>query len=120
MEANCLRIGNYVYFKHCDYNRNEPRVIKYTCNPNLIGLEKVSINRIEFNNIERIPITDDWCFKFGYKKYPHGDALFITGHLILKCNDLFICDKTGVVFKFVDQLQNYVFYLTGNELKIKP
>lgn len=71
MKANELKIGNYVHYKNTDY-KDIPRKINYTCDPNLIGLERVSANRIEYNHIEPIKLNQDWLLKFGYSFQPWG------------------------------------------------
>jgi len=43
----------------------------------------------------------------------------IKGMRIWKCNDMFLCDKTGVQLKYLHQLQNLYFALTGKELNIE-
>ena len=43
----------------------------------------------------------------------------ISGMCIWKCNDMFLCDKNGIHIKYLHQLQNLYFALTGEELEIK-
>lgn len=68
MKANELRIGNYVHYKNPDYE-NIPRIINYTQNPNLVGLENISVNRISYNQIEAIELTEEWLLRFGFEKW---------------------------------------------------
>lgn len=126
MKANELRIGNLVYFKHCDYEYNIPRKINYTLKPNLVGLEKVSVNRIEYNNIEPIPLTEEWLLKFGFNKDLDND-LFLNinsnSFLVWQNNNIELLDyennKCICFCKYVHTLQNLYFALTSEELTIK-
>jgi hypothetical protein len=130
MKANELRIGNLVYFKHCDYEYNIPRKINYTLKPNLVGLEKVSVNRIEYNNIEPIPLTEEWLLKFGFDKVLNQykkitdvskDTSNNIPFIILFLDNQFQYDdlRFRTNLEHVHQLQNLYFALTAEELTIK-
>jgi hypothetical protein len=72
---------------------------------------------IEAEEFEPIPITEEWLLKFGYLKCSLRENHYeIKGHCIWKCNEMFLCDKNGVLIKHVHQLQNLYFALTGKEL----
>lgn len=128
MKANELRIGNYVYFKHCDYDVSTPRKINYTLNPNLVGLERISVNRIEYNNIDPIPLTEEWLLKFGFN-YSDDEKCFMslkvfrTFKFISDYSNNFstvtyrLNDTTNEI-KYIHQLQNLYFALTGEELTL--
>lgn len=67
-----------------------------------------------------VPLTEELLLKFGYWKLGNKDVHFvIKGHSIWKCNDLFMCDKNGVILKHIHQLQNLSFALKKEELTIK-
>lgn len=66
-------------------------------------------------DLEPIPLTEEWLLRFGYTKISNN-SFIITGHCIWICNDLFRCDKNGIVLKHVHQLQNLYFALTNQEL----
>lgn len=109
-----LRIGNYVSNMH-----GEILKVSIVTENAIHSKEKYNIIGCPSSCINPIPLTEEWLIKFSYSNYPHGDALFLPGHLIWKCNDLLIDDKNGIVLKYVHQLQNLYFALTGIELQQK-
>ena len=65
-----------------------------------------------------IPLTEDWLIKFGYTK--EGSNFWFIGHIVWEYDDgVFICDKNGITLKYVHQLQNLYFALTGKELTLQ-
>ena len=74
--------------------------------------------QVNLNCSRPIPLTEEWLLKFGYDLTTENHYA-LSGHLIWKCNDLFMCDKNGIVLKYVHQLQNLYFALTGEELTKK-
>lgn len=127
MIANELRIGNYVYFKHCDYKLNVPRKINYTLKPNLVGLERVSVNSIEYNHIEGIPLTEslisEICFNenkvMGMYRLQLTDdytiAFSLDNDMIYIGDDIEIrISKTPL-----HRLQNLYLALSGKELPLE-
>ena len=100
--AKELRIGNLVNTKN--------------------GIKKVTEIGIDYDcfftqdHINPIPLTEEWLLKFGYIKI--GNNYLIQGHSIWICNDLFMCDKNGMILKHVHQLQNLYFALTNKELNL--
>tara|TARA_R110000851_G_C12635195_1_gene518330 strand:- start:61 stop:459 length:399 start_codon:yes stop_codon:yes gene_type:complete len=74
-------------------------------------------SEIQIKEIKRIPLTEEWLLKFGYQKCSFRDNhMVIQGHTIWICNDLFLCEKNGMVLMYVHQLQNLYFALTSKEL----
>jgi hypothetical protein len=85
-----------------------------------------------------IPLTEEWLLKFGFKRRFACNKWFEKSHkgVLLLTNDfneikgeafstkiefVFIHDYTpSVRAKYVHQLQNLYFALTGKELTIKP
>ena len=125
MKSNELRIGNYVYFKHCDYDVNIPRKINYTKNPNEVGLDGVFQNRIEYNQLEGIKLTKDILVKFGFettawdnhetyrKMIGNNDfTVVISSSGICEIGDILIREMN-----YVHELQNLLYYLIGYELE---
>lgn len=124
MKANELRIGNYIFdneivgsiTKTCIWNENE--------------------NIILFDEIEPIHLTEEWLIKFGFLKQEyryltkyyfylnllsHGEISF---HNTEKGFKIDLGTTTGyhvgtTNIKYVHQLQNLYFALTGEELTIK-
>lgn len=126
MTANELRIGNYVYFKHCDYDINIPRKINYTKNPNIVGLEGIFQNQIEYNNIIGIPLSKELLLKCGFYTSDWDDntsfRLQISDYYTLVVNLEFDTYELGDLdirkIYYLHELQNLYFVLTGKELKI--
>lgn len=71
-----------------------------------------------------IPLTEEWLFKFGYKKV---NTLYDTTEVFEKKLSYTIYFRSGVLsfsfstqeIKYVHQLQNLYFALTNEELKFK-
>jgi hypothetical protein len=103
MKANELRLGNYVY-------------------DNLGGVLKIKGISLDstLSHIKPIPLTEEWFLKFGfhkkYKSYEKGDFSFINGGYNKLAYKLSIIENTP---KYVHQLQNLYFALTGEELTIE-
>lgn len=114
MEANELKIHEG-YFYGLD-NLKEVKVIwkKYDkANILEIGIEYPTAI-VDLDRLIGIPLTEEWLLNFGYK-FAQGHY-FILGHSIWVCNDLLICNKNGIIIKYVHQLQNLFFALTNKEL----
>lgn len=127
MKAEELRIGNLVKAKSPEKKEFEcPVVVR------IYYLEMFCHNpkRIHF---EPIPLTEQWLLDFGFRKwgtYSHlwkinrqsGSILTINSKPIRKsihgC-DFEINKNPEVGIKYVHQLQNLYFALTGKELEIK-
>lgn len=137
MKANELRIGNFVSDSNFDV------CITEICRDNLIwgvcldfknmnGLEIDDRYRLgqryEFNleNIIPMPLTEGWLLKFGFKRYINkleydyrlgdlGICYDIDDDVYFVFNNSLDCQRG---FKYVHQLQNLYFALTGEELTI--
>jgi hypothetical protein len=134
MKASELRIGNYVNvpikeqcpfridaFEHCD-----EKFIKVA--------QKVKLNGFEVHpltwyggDLQPIPLSEEWLLKFGFeKKYWGNDKnqypFMEKGLVIIDLLDYTIETASGLVIemKYVHQLQNFYFALTGKELTLKP
>lgn len=115
MKANELRIGNWITLVKDDIYENKDYQLE------AYDIYKAS----EFDDITQcllpIPITEEWLLKFGYtfKSYGYGDGEWKQWSFNGYSLNSFTCNKTGVDLKYVHQLQNLYFALTGEELKIK-
>jgi len=108
INANELRIGNIVIGSHSD-------------TPSIVGYHEVTAfdlygNRNNF--FEPIPLMPEILEKFGFEKL-HPYKIWSNG----KCGLSYKEDGTwhetiGNSFKYVHQLQNLYFALTGEELNI--
>ena len=134
MEARELRIGNL--FNPCDTKSG-------VCVPNssivwrvgmidkfgkiaVIEPEQHDTIYLTINECSPIPLTEDWLLKFGFVEkakffYKEG---FCIGYLTTEDNlqiEYCIAGHGGwkvLELKYVHQLQNLYFFLTGEELKI--
>jgi hypothetical protein len=117
MKANELRIGN---------------IIEYI--GRLLPVTSEIIREVELNNAtgQPIPLTEEWLIKFGFKKSDMG--VYDEWFVFVGENGVFTIyqDTAGfnafhgaaynctITIKFIHQLQNVYFSLTGNELELKP
>ena len=105
MEVKELRIGNLV-------NTGNFHL------PRFRGNYKVKEGWFKYaSKFKPIPLTEEWLLKFGFEYHKHQENMFfITGMQVWMCNDLFLCNKNGIILKSVHQLQNLYFALTNKEL----
>lgn len=117
MRANELRIGNYAF------NKKLNGIIHFK---SFYGLCNIESRPDEF---EPIPLTEEWLIGFGFKKPsepPEGYYLLVNGltfaGLVIDNNVSLWLNYSGTSIvnniKYVHQLQNLYFALTGEELKI--
>lgn len=90
----------------------------------------VSVDNQTFWDVEKYPdqykpieLTEEWLLKFGFTRQPWG---LVIGSLLFKdknheCKELTLEIGNGfrTTVKYVHQLQNLYFALTGEELTIK-
>lgn len=117
MKANELRVGNWV----CnDFTLEDIEVY-----PMMIH----RLSKIEGeHHIKPIPLTEDWLIKFGFKPVKNGVEIKVIEEYV-KINSFFngkpltleIDGRRAPLrnIKYVHQLQNLYFALTGEELEIK-
>jgi len=81
---------------------------------------------ISFTDIKGIPLTEEWLLKFGFKKTKmKGNKNlmeFIKGNFIIYLYEeieVYFSIWDDITLKYVHQLQNLYFALTGEELEIK-
>jgi hypothetical protein len=131
MKASEVRIGNLVKY---DKRVFEIDVIAHVF-PTLNTAE-FGIGVVDWNNIEPIPITEEWLFKFGFHLrdgFSNTFKLDVEKHQY-DCSKITYSEKEGLLrfsngkekgttliphIKYVHQLQNLYFALTGEELTIK-
>jgi len=114
MEANELRIGNYVY---CNFTTNQPdKIYKINC----VDFDIINTKDGNMENYKPIPLTEDILLECGFE----FDGLFYSkGKFVLGNIDnyYFLCIDRSTPFKhfqYIHQLQNLYFALTGNELTV--
>lgn len=108
-----LRIGNYIEIPNAGYPTEVDGVTRFSISDifgsieldrlNPINLTEDCLLKLGFKD-DRIDIGNDW-----YTVYSHGEDSFIFSQNNHKVR----------VVKYVHQLQNIVFALTGEELTIK-
>lgn len=112
MNAKELRIGNYVLFS------NKIKTIDLSD----FGTEWTGdLGRKMFDQFKPIPLSADWLIEFGIKK--SGNHYFFktnTGNAAYFSEEfkLIFSDFERSKIKYVHELQNLYFALTGEELKL--
>ena len=131
IQANELKIGNLVY-----YNGNhkevgivtslQPKFYPKYCETSkdiFIGLNQRHDIVYNVKDIQPIPITEEWLLKFGFVENCYQDR-FENKFIRVECNktrgktELWIENIPHI--KYLHQLQNLYFALTGEELQITP
>lgn len=131
--ANELRIGNWVQYKDGDIS-----VIEAIPNKDVVcisGLTDSSINGIyELRFLQPIELTEEWLLGFGFKEFklPEQEDLygfrfnqfvFLDENQFCWMDGFFSDQENHITFdsklKYVHQLQNLYFALTGLELELK-
>jgi hypothetical protein len=120
MNANELRIGDYVFF-----NTNK-KPFQITA-AGILDMSNYECKNPPFN-YEPIALTEEWLVKFGFEKL-YSSAIhttFSNGTIL----SYYVWHKSGnqyadiygakVRCQYVHQLQNLYFALTGLELEVKP
>ena len=115
MKAQELRIGNWI---------KQPNGLNQ-----IFQIDDVEddylINTFEESEIEPIPLTEEWMFRFGWHNAGYCDEGELWNNndgfwLIKNTNEFsfFISEYSGMPpIKFVHQLQNVIFYMTGKEIE---
>lgn len=132
MKANELRIGNLIsdgffIYKILEISKG---IVKGFSTQNGEFFYPDTLYSLNEENLEGIPLTEEWLLRFGAKKINHIHGyVFWTFHNTKQNNCLIDIYENGnktevnsrVVnpCKYVHQLQNLYFALTGNELEIK-
>lgn len=138
MPSNELRIGNLFNFKNEDHSEIAP-IYSFNYNLSLISSGTPESNRAyPFNGvtIEPIPLTEEWLLRFGFEKRVlttqigvfneysiYHDAFNLASiEWLDEEKSAYLCfegTQCGIDIKYVHQLQNLYFALTGKELEFK-
>lgn len=122
IQANELRIGNLISFKE-----SIDDIICIIATTNNVRLNKKRGIPVSINYLRPIPLTEEWLVKFGFKnksktlfeKNFYEKRIFsIVQHGFTK-KFCFPAQNGVTEIKYVHQLQNLYFALTGKELEIK-
>ena len=102
MKASELRIGNLVY-------------------KNGIATEITADTMLDIlrytTPFEPIRLTEEWLLKFGFERNKDAWTSFIKNDVIIATDKFIYMSRTKL--KYVHQLQNLYFALTGEELTFK-
>jgi len=114
MKANALRIGNYV--------DSENGIGKITCIEEkrvCVDCDKLTYTPIDI--VRAIPLTKEWLIKLGFKKDSDLNSLFSLNGINCNTSNMEFTLGSGKIkeIKYVHQLQNIYFALTGEELTVK-
>ena len=113
MKTQELRIGNLVNYKIIDDldERKEWYEVSEIDAEDLLIMD---------DDYQPIPLTDEWLFKFGVLKNNEYPYKFLNGYIKIR-NGLFFYKYhlLDIELKYVHQLQNLYFSLTGEELIIE-
>ena len=117
MKTNELRIGNWVF--------DSDQLEKFTIESDTLFEE--SDGDCMDKHIKPIPLTEEWLDEFGFEyddifEYVDFDATYskelLDGEFLnIRIPSFTTLDIYGVELKYVHQLQNFYFALTGKELK---
>jgi len=111
MKANELRIGNWVNYG------NGKRILD----------AELFLQLLKYTTpFDPIPLTEEWLLKFGFEK-KNGEVGYSKNKLSIYCGDTILSNENGRTYfknfaileespKYVHQLQNLYFALTGEEL----
>ena len=116
LKASDLRIGNLIAFgKQCCKVYEIQEYCFY-----VIGEKERSFKSTSFE-LEPMKLNENWLLNFGFKRHPWGlvkDNLLFKDDL--KCSYLILQVGNGfeIKIKYVHELQNLYFALTGSELTV--
>lgn len=116
MKQNELRIGNWVHIGGKDTTIGELFDDGVTTDLDRHQYEYI------YEVLKPIPLTEEWLLKFGFKEGQISTMVYewrIADHRLQTDLHFFIWMgyKDGIEIKYVHQLQNLYFALTGEELK---
>lgn len=124
MKANEFRLGSLFGYKGCIYAANVIRD-NFVYGKNVNGFAP---GEFPLDKINPIPLTEEWLSKFGFEKsekdkegyqiwiFNGDECIFRIKHIIY----FYLCDTNyfGTEIRYVHELQNLYFALTGQELTI--
>jgi hypothetical protein len=118
MTANEIRIGNYHYYHIVD-PLDERGEYDDVCqiDPDDFRI----LTQFDCPEYKPIPLTEEWLLKFDWFSVDEGKYTFrdIEYYSISEDGSLYFMNQyTATDIKYVHQLQNLYFALTGNELTI--
>ena len=121
LSINELRIGNYI----SPLGIGITKVEGFCIWDNIIQSDNFAER--ELKEFQPIPLTEEWLLKFGFEKYTNNEfsfetkdfeISFLNGGLKLLCGEYAENPISLNNQKYVHQLQNLYFALTGTELTL--
>lgn len=115
MKANELRIGNWVKLDLIGTENQVTQILERGVNCGSIG--------VLYEMVKPIPLTEEWLERFGFENswlWRHKDVYFN----LLAIGDVYYYTAddhhhTSEAMRYVHQLQNLYFALTGEEITVK-
>ena len=126
MKTSELRIGNYLN------GRKGPVTVTEIRENNRVKIKENPSNFTVGDCLHPIPLTEEWLLRFGfiaknwYSNFEHwSDTWFQLSSSVIKANKERSCfyfdnEMINIEIKYVHQLQNLYFALTGEELTLEP
>ena len=117
MKSNELRIGNYI---QVPFGNEEPWVRSVDS----INYDSIMTENGRFcfeDEYDFVPLTEEWLLKFGFERTKHGFSIVlieIRGRGTVMFGNDASRRNIGWV-RYLHELQNLYFALTGKELTIK-
>ena len=126
MEAKDLRINNIVGYEHLEEGVVKSHSTVVHIQHNSIGLGcLVEWIGVEIEGIKPIPLTEEWLVKFGFENNQSNNEWYDKGFFSVLNNGMSFCFihcgnyiNINARPKYVHQLQNLYFALTGEELTL--
>lgn len=116
MKANELRMGNWVQVEYDGILQEPEQVWKVTISSRD---NYHTVNDWKIEALRPIPLTEEWLERFGFKKFKNHNDWSKRGVIIHGRKRGFVLRRSVPVIKYVHQLQNLYFALTGEELEVK-
>ena len=105
MKATELRIGNY----YKGASRGNIEIVSWQT------LRDLSEGKL---NLLPIPLTEEWLLRFGFEQKTSSFVIYPVS-IKRQTKNAFFYSPTSLHLKYVHQLQNLYFALTGEELVLK-
>lgn len=110
MKAEELRMGNKILNPYNEVTEVDCEIMLFISRQNM-NHRKVS----DYYN--PIPLTEEWLLKAGFKKFGNDYSL---GRIIVHSRRRgYVIRRTIPIMNYVHTLQNYIYALTGEELKFE-
>ena len=124
IQANELRIGNWVGIQetalHADGCNYLEAIFQIKELKKDVAQFKGFHTEEYYKDLKGIPLTEEWLVRLGFKKIsPHGSIWKLGNFHVQDFIQLGIYEcNNHVKIKYIHQLQNLYFALTGEELKL--